>query len=68
MRATPTVSVRISAKRYAQIKRACRAHGHSIAWFLNFVVDLYFQSPEGQQANPWLKAERQAGQQARELD
>ena len=43
MKATPTVPVRITARRYAEIRRIAKKNGHTLSWLLNFIIDLYLQ-------------------------
>lgn len=39
-----SVSVRITKKRYKELRRHAKANGHTISWLMNYALDLYFQS------------------------
>lgn len=55
---TETVPVRVTKKRYKELRRLAKLNGHTISWLLNFALDLYFQSAEpGQQAPPAKEAQ-----------
>ena len=41
---TETVPVRVTRKRYKELRRIAKANGHTISWLLNYALDLYFQS------------------------
>jgi hypothetical protein len=41
---TESVPVRITKKRYKELRRIAKANGHTISWLMNFALDLYFQS------------------------
>lgn len=43
---TETVPVRVTRKRYKELRRIAKANGHTISWLLNYALDLYFQSLE----------------------
>jgi len=43
---TETVPVRVTKKRYKELRRIAKADGHTISWLLNYALDLYFQSLE----------------------
>jgi predicted DNA-binding protein len=45
-RMTETVPVRVTKKRYKELRRLAKANGHTISWLLNYAIDLYFQSIE----------------------
>ena len=47
-RMTETVPVRVTKKRYKELRRLAKANGHTISWLLNFALDLYFQSLDPQ--------------------
>jgi hypothetical protein len=45
-----TIPVRITKRRYRELRRLAKANGHTIAWLMNYALDLYFQSLEPQPA------------------
>jgi len=40
----PTAPVRITLRRYDQVRKSAKANGHTISWLLNYIIDLYFQT------------------------
>ena len=48
MSAPNTVSVRISAKRYKAIAKDAAAKGHTISWYLSYIIDSYYLAVKGQ--------------------
>lgn len=49
---TETVPVRVTKKRYKELRRIAKANGHTISWLLNFALDVYFQSLETHPSAP----------------
>lgn len=46
MKRNETVSVRISAKHHAALKKMTRTGGQTISWLVNLAIDLYLQEIE----------------------
>ena len=47
-----TVPVRVTRKRYKELKRIAKANGHTLSWLLNYALDLYFQSLQQEPSKP----------------
>lgn len=45
---TETCPIRVTKKRYKELRRIAKANGHTISWLANYALDLYFQSLEPQ--------------------
>jgi hypothetical protein len=59
-RMSESVSVKVTKKRYKELRRLAKQNGHTISWLMNFALDLYFQSVEPQAA----RANGKEGQQS----
>lgn len=36
-------TVRISARNHRELRKICKANGHSMFWLMNYIIDLHFQ-------------------------
>lgn len=61
---SPSHPVRISARHYRELRKIAKANGHSMFWFMNYIIDLYFQDVAANADKPKFPSATQSEGQA----